>query len=66
MLGACCPEYERGHQDVSTEMLQLLRELRKKVVIGVVGGSDFVKISEQLSVGGANGAPLVPQHTLAY
>ena len=47
-------------------MLQLLRELRKKVVIGVVGGSDFVKISEQLSVGGANGAPLVPQHTLAY
>ena len=34
-------------------MIQLLRDLRKKVVIGVVGGSDFVKVSEQLSVHGA-------------
>jgi len=34
-----------------------LKELRKKVVIGFVGGSDFVKISEQLSVNGENGAP---------
>ncbi|THH01073.1 hypothetical protein EW026_g1564 [Hermanssonia centrifuga] len=34
-------------------MLSLLRELRKKVAIGVVGGSDLVKISEQLSLGGA-------------
>lgn len=38
----------------SPEMLELLRQLRKKVVIGVVGGSDFVKISEQLAIGGAN------------
>lgn len=37
-------------------MMQLLRDLRKKMVIGVVGGSNLVKIAEQLSVGGANGA----------
>ena len=36
-------------------MMALLRQLRKKVVIGVVGGSDFKKISEQLSLEGANG-----------
>ena len=36
-------------------MIKLLRELRKKVVIGFVGGSDLVKISEQLAVDGANG-----------
>jgi phosphomannomutase len=35
-------------------MLQLLRDLRKKAVIGFVGGSDLVKIKEQLSVGGSN------------
>ncbi|KAI0658017.1 eukaryotic phosphomannomutase [Cubamyces menziesii] len=38
---------------VSQEMLALLRALRKKVVTGVVGGSDFVKISEQFAVPGA-------------
>jgi len=43
-----------ARQAASPEMMQLLRDLRKKVIIGVVGGSDFVKISEQLSVGGAN------------
>ena len=37
-------------------MLELLRQLRKKVVTGVVGGSDLVKITEQLSIGGANGS----------
>jgi phosphomannomutase len=35
-------------------MLDLLKELRKKVVIGFVGGSDLVKITEQLSVRGNN------------
>jgi len=35
-------------------MSQLLRDLRKKVAIGFVGGSDFVKISEQLSINGNN------------
>lgn len=34
-------------------MIELLREIRKKVVIGFVGGSDFPKISEQLSVQGS-------------
>lgn len=33
---------------VTTKMLEFMRELRKVVTIGVVGGSDFVKISEQL------------------
>ena len=36
-------------------MVATLRALRKKAVIGVVGGSDFVKISEQLTVSGSNG-----------
>jgi len=43
-----------ARQAVSPEMLQLLKELRQKVVIGFVGGSDLVKISEQLSVSGHN------------
>ncbi|KAH6812114.1 phosphomannomutase [Perilla frutescens var. frutescens] len=33
---------------VTTKMLEFMRELRKVVTVGVVGGSDFVKISEQL------------------
>ncbi|KAI0272459.1 eukaryotic phosphomannomutase [Gloeopeniophorella convolvens] len=41
-----------ARQKVSAEMAALLKELRKKVAIGFVGGSDFVKISEQLSVSG--------------
>lgn len=36
-------------------MTQILRALRKKVVIGVVSGSDFVKVSEQLAVTGSSG-----------
>lgn len=41
-------------------MIQVLRALRKKVVIGFVGGSDLAKISEQLSVNGSNGELLLP------
>jgi hypothetical protein len=37
-------------------MLDLLKELRKKVVIGFVGGSDLTKISEQLAPDGKPGA----------
>ena len=44
-------------QGVSPAMLELLSELRKKVVIGFVGGSDFRKISEQLAVDGSPGPP---------
>ncbi|KAJ7141332.1 eukaryotic phosphomannomutase [Mycena epipterygia] len=43
-----------ARQGASPEMVQVLRALRKKVVIGFVGGSDLVKISEQLSVNGSN------------
>ncbi|KAJ7276090.1 eukaryotic phosphomannomutase [Mycena haematopus] len=39
-----------ARQGVSLEMTQVLRALRKKAVIGFVGGSDLAKISEQLSV----------------
>ncbi|KAG1804510.1 eukaryotic phosphomannomutase-domain-containing protein [Suillus subaureus] len=38
----------------SPEIIKLLRELRKQLAIGFVGGSDLVKISEQLSVGDFN------------
>ncbi|ETW78958.1 hypothetical protein HETIRDRAFT_323964 [Heterobasidion irregulare TC 32-1] len=37
-----------ARQAASPEMLQLLKDLRKKLVTGFVGGSDLVKISEQL------------------
>ncbi|KAG1869534.1 eukaryotic phosphomannomutase [Suillus subluteus] len=43
-----------ARQRASPEIIQLLRELRKQVAIGFVGGSDLVKISEQLSVGDIN------------
>lgn len=33
-------------------MVEILRALRKKMVIGFVGGSDLVKITEQLQVAG--------------
>jgi phosphomannomutase len=36
-------------------MIQILRDIRKKVVIGFVGGSDLAKITEQLTVGGSDG-----------
>jgi hypothetical protein len=36
-------------------MVALLKELRKKVVIGFVGGSDLAKITEQLAVNGEPG-----------
>ncbi|KAI0343103.1 eukaryotic phosphomannomutase [Trametopsis cervina] len=42
-----------ARQTASLEIIQLFRELRKKYAVGVVGGSDFVKVSEQLSVHGA-------------
>lgn len=41
-----------NRQGASPEMINLLRELRKRVVIGFVGGSDLVKITEQLEVHG--------------
>jgi len=49
-----------GLQSVSLEMLEILKELRKEVVIGFVGGSDLVKISEQLNINGSNGKYQLP------
>jgi phosphomannomutase len=39
-----------ARRSASPEMLQTLEALRKKAVIGFVGGSDLVKIREQLEV----------------
>lgn len=43
-------------QKVTPEMVKFLGELRQRVTIGFVGGSDFAKISEQLTVDGRNGS----------
>ncbi|KIY70797.1 eukaryotic phosphomannomutase [Cylindrobasidium torrendii FP15055 ss-10] len=43
-----------ARQDVTLEVIETLAALRKKVVIGFVGGSDFVKISEQLTWKGSD------------
>ncbi|KAF9078183.1 eukaryotic phosphomannomutase [Rhodocollybia butyracea] len=43
-----------ARQGASPAMISVLRDLRKKVAIGFVGGSDLVKISEQLAAGGSN------------
>ncbi|RPD64268.1 eukaryotic phosphomannomutase [Lentinus tigrinus ALCF2SS1-7] len=43
-----------ARKNITPEMTALLRELRKKVVIGTVGGSDFVKVEEQVSPPGSN------------
>ncbi|CAH7682862.1 phosphomannomutase, partial [Phakopsora pachyrhizi] len=39
-----------ARQSVSAEMLEILKALRNKTVIGFVGGSDLSKIKEQLEV----------------
>jgi len=39
-------------QLVTSDMLQFLKDLRKKVVIGFVGGSDLAKQKEQLGENG--------------
>jgi len=41
-------------QGASPEMINLLRELRKKVVVGFLGGSDMVKQAQQLEVEGVS------------
>lgn len=44
-----------AQQHASEEMTQMLRDLRKECVIAFVGGSDLVKIEEQLAVPGEKG-----------
>ena len=41
-----------SRQQASEEMLELLEKLRKKVVIGFVGGSDLSKQMEQIGMDG--------------
>ncbi|KAF8661260.1 hypothetical protein AX16_001363 [Volvariella volvacea WC 439] len=43
-----------ARQAASPEMIEALNALRKKLAIGFVGGSDLVKIVEQLEVAGTN------------
>ncbi|KIM22838.1 hypothetical protein M408DRAFT_332709 [Serendipita vermifera MAFF 305830] len=52
-----------ARQSASIEMLALLRELRKKVVIGFVGGSNLAKITEQLA---PTGEPVVNDWDYAF
>lgn len=39
-------------QEAKPEMIEFLRDLRSRVLIGMVGGSDLVKQKEQLGDGG--------------
>ena len=48
-----------ARQGASPDMIDLLRQLRKKVAIGFVGGSNLQKQQEQLGVQGTNGASLL-------
>ncbi|TFL05414.1 eukaryotic phosphomannomutase [Pterulicium gracile] len=43
-----------ARQSVAPEMLAVLREVRKQVAIGFLGGSDLVKIVGQLTLAGSN------------
>jgi phosphomannomutase len=52
-----------ARQLVSKEMLELLGELRKRVVVGFVGGSDLAKITEQLS---PSGEPIINDYDYAF
>lgn len=57
--------FDSIRQQATNEIIEFLRKLREQVVVGFVGGSDLVKISEQLSVNGINGA-LFPCHQVCY
>jgi phosphomannomutase len=52
-----------ARQGASPAILELLSELRKKAVIGFVGGSDLAKISEQLSI---DGSPVVDKFDYGF
>ncbi|KAG5517849.1 hypothetical protein PMAC_000303 [Pneumocystis sp. 'macacae'] len=51
---------------ISQEMFNLLLELRKKVVIGFVGGSNLEKQQEQLGLYGMSGRPLERQSFIEW
>jgi len=52
-----------ARQAASPEMIELLQNLRKKLIIGFVGGSDLTKISEQLAV---RGRPVMDDFDYAF
>jgi len=52
-----------ARRSATPEMINILQEVRKKVVIGFVGGSDLGKISEQLSV---DGKPVTEKFDYAF
>lgn len=45
----------KARRGIKPEMAHLLAELRKKAVVGFVGGSNLPKIREQLEDGGGDG-----------
>ena len=51
----CNQTTDQDIQGASPEMITLLKDLRKVVVTGFVGGSNLVKIQEQLGVSGNKG-----------
>jgi hypothetical protein len=53
-----------GAQAADPEMLAFMQKLREEVTVGIVGGSDLVKISEQLGANGAHGQ-WCGQHAMA-
>jgi len=52
-----------ARQSASAEILDVLKAVRQKAVIGFVGGSDLSKITEQLAV---DGGPVVDQFDYAF
>ena len=42
-------------QKISSEMEKVLQQLKEKAVVAIVGGSDLIKISEQMIVDGLDG-----------
>ena len=54
-LGLSITSFKLSGKGAEPEMVQMLRDLRKKVAIGFVGGSDIEKIKEQLNVHGMDG-----------
>ena len=55
----------REAQTADPEMLAFMQKLREEVTVGIVGGSDLVKISEQLGANGAHGQQQCGQHAMA-
>ncbi|CAG8464645.1 15594_t:CDS:10 [Acaulospora morrowiae] len=55
-----------ARRPVTKEVLEALKELRKKVVIGFVGGSDLSKQKEQLGAGGTLGSQVIDDFDFVF